>query len=31
MTLHGQLGQWLKLIAPGWVDRIDSQAIQAGR
>jgi hypothetical protein len=31
MTLRGKLGQWLKLIAPGLVDRIASQAIKAGR
>jgi short-subunit dehydrogenase len=31
MTLRGKVGQWLKLIAPGWVDRIASQAIQTGR
>ena len=31
MTLRGKLGQWLKLIAPGLVDWIASQAIKAGR
>ena len=31
MTLRGKLGQWLKLIAPGLVDRIASQAIKAGK
>ena len=31
MTLRGKLGQWLKLIAPGLVDRIALQAIQSGR
>ena len=31
MTLRGKLGQWLKLIAPGLVDRIASRAIQTGR
>ena len=31
MTLRGKLGQWLKLIAPALVDRIASQAIQAGK
>ncbi len=31
MTLRGKLGQWLKLIAPGLVDKIASQAIKAGR
>jgi hypothetical protein len=31
MTLRGKLGQWLKLIAPGLVDRIASQAIKARR
>jgi hypothetical protein len=31
MTLRGQLGQWLKLIAPALVDRIAQQAIQKGK
>jgi short-subunit dehydrogenase len=31
MTLRGKLGQWLKLIAPGLVDRIALNAIQSGR
>jgi hypothetical protein len=31
MTLRGKIGQWLKLIAPGLVDRIALQAIQSGR
>jgi short-subunit dehydrogenase len=31
MTLRGKLGQWLKLVAPGLVDRIASQAIKVGR
>jgi hypothetical protein len=31
MTLRGQVGQWLKLIAPGLVDRIALQAIKKGR
>jgi short-subunit dehydrogenase len=31
MTLRGKLGQWLKLIAPGLVDRVASQAIKSGR
>jgi short-subunit dehydrogenase len=31
MTLRGKLGQWLKLIAPGLVDRIANQAIKVGR
>ena len=31
MTLRGKLGLWLKLIAPGLVDRIASQAIKTGR
>jgi short-subunit dehydrogenase len=31
MTLRGKLGQWLKLIAPGLVDRIASQAIKSGK
>ncbi len=31
MTLRGRLGQWIKLIAPGLVDRIASQAINSGK
>jgi NAD(P)-dependent dehydrogenase (short-subunit alcohol dehydrogenase family) len=31
MTLRGKLGQWLKLIAPGLVDRVANQAIKSGR
>ncbi len=31
MTLRGKLGQWLKLITPGLVDRIANQAIKAGK
>ena len=31
MTLRGKLGQWLKLIAPGLVDRMAQQAINTGR
>lgn len=31
MTLRGKLGLWRKLIAPGLVDRIASQAIQSGK
>jgi short-subunit dehydrogenase len=31
MTLRGKVGQWIKLIAPGLVDRVASQAIKAGR
>jgi hypothetical protein len=31
MTLRGKLEQWLKLVAPGLVDRIASHAIGAGR
>ncbi len=30
MTLRGKLGLWLKLIAPGLVDRIALKAIQSG-
>lgn len=30
-TLRGRLGQWLKLAAPGLVDRIAQRAIQRGR
>ncbi len=31
MTIRGKLGQWLKLIAPGLVDRIAAKAIEEGR
>ncbi len=31
MTLRGKLGQWLKLIAPGLVDRIAAKAIEEGK
>ncbi len=31
MTARGRLGQWLKLIAPGLVDRIAMRAIKSGR
>lgn len=31
MGLRGKLGQWLKLVAPGLVDRIALRAIQRGR
>lgn len=31
MTLRGKLGQWIKLIAPGLVDKIASQAIEQGK
>lgn len=31
MTTRSRLGQWLKLIAPGRVDRIAKKAIQKGR
>jgi hypothetical protein len=31
MTLRGKLGQWLKLIAPGLVDRIALKAIREGK
>ena len=31
MTLRGKLGQWIKLIAPGLVDRIASKAIEQGK
>jgi short-subunit dehydrogenase len=28
MTLRGKVGQWFKLIAPGWVDRVARRAIE---
>ena len=31
MTLRGKAGLWLKLIAPGMVDRVALQAIKKGR
>ena len=31
MTLRGKLGQWLKLIAPGAVDRVARKAVEEGR
>lgn len=31
MTLRGKVGQWIKLIAPGLVDRIARRAIERGR
>ncbi len=31
MTLRGKVGQWIKLIAPGLVDKIASQAIKSGK
>lgn len=31
MTLRGKVGQWLKLISPGLVDRIARRAIDKGR
>jgi short-subunit dehydrogenase len=31
MTLRGKLGQWLKLFAPGMVDRVARKAIEEGK
>lgn len=31
MTARGKLGRWLKLVAPGLVDRIAARAIDAGK
>ena len=31
MTLRGKVGQWLKLVAPGLVDRIALRAIEKGK
>jgi short-subunit dehydrogenase len=31
MTLRGKLGQWMKLIAPGAVDRVARRAIEEGK
>ena len=31
MTLRGKVGQWLKLVAPGLVDRIARKAIEEGK
>ena len=30
-TLRGKLGMWVKLIAPGLVDRVARNAIEVGR
>jgi len=31
MSARGRLGQWLKLVAPGLIDRVARRAIQTGR
>jgi short-subunit dehydrogenase len=31
MTRRGKLGQWLKLLAPGLLDRLARRAIEQGR
>jgi len=31
MTWRGKVGLWVKLIAPGWVDRVAKKAILEGR
>ena len=31
MTLKGKIGQWVKLIAPGYIDRLARRAIEEGR
>jgi short-subunit dehydrogenase len=31
MTLKGRLGRWLKLLAPGLVDRIAARSVRRGR
>ncbi len=31
MTLKGKVGKWLKLIAPGFVDKLARKAIERGR
>jgi hypothetical protein len=31
MTARGKVGRWLKLVAPGLVDRIAARAIERGR
>lgn len=31
MSRRGRIGQWLKLIAPGWIDRIAANAIREGK
>ena len=31
MTARGKLGQWLKLVAPGLVDRVAARAIDSGK
>jgi short-subunit dehydrogenase len=31
MTARGKIGLWLRLVAPGWVDRIARRAVERGR
>jgi len=31
MTARGKIGLWLKLVAPGVIDRIAKRAIESGR
>ena len=31
MSTRGKIGMWLKLVAPGWIDRIARRAIERGR
>jgi hypothetical protein len=31
MILRGQVGQWIKLIAPKMVDQVASQTIKSGK
>jgi hypothetical protein len=31
MTARGKIGLWLKLVAPGMIDRIAKRAIETGR
>jgi len=31
LSLRGKLGRWLKMIAPGWMDRVAAKAIREAR
>jgi hypothetical protein len=31
MSLKGRLGRWVKLVAPGFVDRMAAEAVRKGK
>jgi len=31
LSLRGKLGRWLKMIAPGWMDRVAAKAIRQAK